>query len=197
MVKKYQRSTRPSNFFGGLGYLSVITQWLWTTALLLPMLLENDSFRKLILPEQTTSSEPSNLIFDENSLVMIIIAIIVTSLVLIVTFVILIRLPVALVKTSRKSVDSAVEIIIPVLTHNQPVPKKRRDILSVKIRIYIKLALSILPPIPLLFIKSAAIELDLTTAILISIALAIISLLWFAIQYGLALLLKLPFQKLL
>lgn len=197
MTKTSERSSKPSNFFGGLGYISIIGQWLWTIALVLPTLLENESFKQFILPDQSKPSQSPVTVFDENSLFMIIVAAAVTVIVLLVTIVILVRLPIALVRTSQKTVTTAADAIIPTITHHKPLSKKKRAVLTARIRLYIKLALSIIPLLPLLFISSGSVGLDPWIALLIGAILAIGSLLWFSIQYGSAKLLKQPFENLI
>lgn len=197
MTKQVQRSSRPANFFGGIGYISVISQWLWTIALVLPSILENETFKNLLLPQHTEATQSPVAVFDENSLLMIVIAIVVTVVVLIVTVVVLIRLPIALVRTSQKTVTHTVETIIPTITHHKPVSKKKRALLSTKIRIYVKLALCLLPLIPLVFVSTDTIGLDSSIALLIGSVLAIDSIIWFSLQYGVAKLLKIRLEKLL
>jgi hypothetical protein len=197
MTKQVQRSSRAANFFGGIGYISVISQWLWTIALVLPSILENESLKNLLLPQHTEATQTPIATFDENSLLMIIIATVVTVIVLVVTVVVLIRLPIALVRTSQKTVTHTVETIIPTITHHKPVSKKKRAVLSTKIRIYVKLALCLIPLIPLTFVSTATIGLDSSIALLIGTILAIGSIIWFALQYGVAKLLKIRFEKLL
>ena len=197
MTSQPHRSSKLSNFFGSGGYISVISQWLWTIALVLPSLLKNESIKGFLLPQQTVSTQTPSALFNENSVILIIVAVIVTALVLIITVVVIIRLPIAIVRTSQKTVASTVEIIIPTLTRHKPVSKKKRALLSTKIRIYIKLALSLLPFIPLTFIRSETIGLDQAIALLIGVILAIGSIIWFVLQYSTAKLLKIPFDKLL
>lgn len=197
MSKTSERSSKPSNFFGGLGYISIIGQWLWTIALVLPTLLENDSFKQFILPDQSATAQSPVTVFDENSLFMIVVAAAVTVVVLIATIIILIRLPIALVRTSQKTVTTAAETIIPTITHHKPVSKKKRAVLTARIRTYIKLALAIIPLLPLLFVSSSSSGLDSDIALLIGAVLGIGSLIWFSLQYGSAKVLKLPFENLL
>ena len=197
MTKTSDRSSKPSNFFGGIGYTSVIGQWLWTIALVLPTLLENDSFKQFILPDQSKTVQSPVTVFDENSLFMIVVAAAVTVLVLLITIVVLIRLPIALVRTSQKTITKTVDAIIPTITHHKPVSKKKRAVLTARIRLYIKLALSVIPLLPLLFVTSSSIGLDSGIALFIGAVLAIGSLVWFSVQYGSAKLLKLPFENLL
>jgi hypothetical protein len=197
MTKRAQRSSRPSNFFGGIGYISVISQWLWSIALILPSILENESLKNLLLPQHTEATQAPVAVFDENSLLMIIVAAVVTLVVLIITIVVLIRLPIALVRTSQKTVTHTVETLIPTITHHKPVSKKKRAILSTKLRVYIKLALCLVPVIPLVFVSTATIGLDSSIALLVGTILAIGSTIWFLLQYSVAKMLKIPFEQLL
>jgi hypothetical protein len=197
MNKRAQRSSRPSNFFGGIGYISIISQWLWTIALVLPSILENESLKNLLLPQHTEATQTPVAVFDENSLLMIIVAAVVTLVVLVVTIIIVIRLPFALVRTSQKTVTHTVETLIPTITHHKPVSKKKRAMLSTRLRVYIKVALCLVPAIPLLFVNTAMIGLDSSIALLIGTILAIGSTIWFLLQYGVAKMLKIPFEQLL
>lgn len=182
MSSATKQSAIVPNFFGGLGYLSVILQWLWSAALLLPALLANEAIKDFLLPQPATKTSASVFQFDENSLIVVIISVVVTIIVLVVSAIILVRLPLSLIKTTRKTVDTTVNTIIPIASHHKKITKKERTVLSVKIRQFLKVAIVIIPLFSLCSLLFITTELRRDVIILIACLLAIGSIVWFSLQ---------------
>lgn len=197
MSKQATASPKIANFFGGLGYLSIIMQWMWSLALLVPALLENDSLKTLLLPDAPSERDTQIIQVSGDSILMIVIAVAVTIIVLAVTLVILIRLPITLVRASRKTFDTAVEAALPVVSHHKKITKKRQRALSIRIKRILKLLAVLIPLTPFTFSSFIDFGLDTSIALFVATAFALVSIIWFAMQYGLAKLQKLNESDLL
>ncbi len=184
MAQKKTQTTRLANTFGGLGYISLCFQWLWAGAALLPLLLENDSVRSFLIPEPTQTIAPPQPLESALSPLLLLLAIIVTIVVVLISAVILIRLPVAIAKTGKKTVQSTATAIVPIVTHHQKIPVKKQRILTARIIKYIKFVLCITPIILLfIFTRVATGQISNELLIFIEAILTIGSLLWFSAQY--------------
>jgi len=195
-MKTAARSNPTVTFLGGLGYLSVILQWLWTGMIVLPAFLKNDTVRLLLLPHPV--HQPNAPVHSAPlSPLLLFVAILVTALVMIVSVVILIRLPLTLAKTSHKAVAKTSDFVLPVVArHKRLTPAKKRQ-LTVEIVIILKLVACVAPLLLL------GVSFFITTPLPASLIfvggawLALSSLVWFGLEYFLAWLLKIPFGKIL
>lgn len=184
MAQRKTQTARLANTFGGLGYLSLCFQWLWAGAALLPPLLENESVRKFLIPEPSQTIAPPQPLESAFSPLLLLLAIIITIVVVLISVIILIRLPVAIAKTGKKTVQSTATAIVPIVTHHQKIPLKKQRILTARIIKYIKFALCITPILLLfIFINVAASQISNELLIFIEATLTIGSLLWFSLQY--------------
>lgn len=184
MTQKKTHTARLANTFGGFGYLSLCFQWLWVGAALLPSLLENESIRTFLIPDPGQPAITSQPLESTFSPILLLLSVIITVVVVLVSAIILIRLPVAIAKTGKKTVQSTAEAIIPVVTHHHKLPAKKRRVLTAKIVKYIKFTLCILPILLLLiFISLATGQISNELLIFIEAILTIGSLLWFSLQY--------------
>lgn len=184
MVQSKTQTARLANTFGGLGYLSLCFQWLWVGAALLPSLLENESIRTFLIPDPSQPIITSQPLESTLSPILLLLSIIITVVVVLVSAIILIRLPIAIAKTGKKTVQSTAEAIIPVVTHHHKLPARKRRILTAKIIKYIKFTLCILPILLLfIFISFVTSQISNELLVLIEAILTIGSLLWFSLQY--------------
>lgn len=126
-----------------------------------------------------------------------IIAAIITVAVLALTVVIALHAPVVVGKTGQKITTTAAKTVAPVITKHQPLPKKKQRLLTARL---IALAKALLVITPLLGILPAQLlaELPLDATIILAIAggTAVLSLIFFALQYAVARLLRTPTQAL-
>ena len=171
-----------ANTFGSLGYLSSVLLWAWTGLLFVPMLLENQTVEKFLLPEphETIIVQPSST---ATSPLMITIALAVTIVVVLVTIVVLLRMPVAIARTGQTVTTKAAATALPIVTRGHKLPAKQKRRLTSKLIKLTKLLLIILP-VAIGFI-GVYVETPITfqLAILISSVLAMFSLVLFSLQY--------------
>lgn len=186
MRKISPKSLKLANAFGGLGYLSVIFQWLWTATILLPSILSNQSVKNFITPTPATQHSVTLPRFDGDSFIFMIIAIIFTVFILILTALILVRLPFKLVEISKNTVDTAVQSAVPIITHHKQISPKQQRKISFQLKIAMKLIGIFLPVILLLSVQFIPAPLDIRIIFLIGISSAVISFVWFILQYGVA-----------
>lgn len=183
MRKISPKNAKLANIFGGLGYLSVIFQWLWTVLILLPSILNNQMVKDFITPTPASGQAASMPRFDGDSIIIMGIAIIFTVAILALTVFILIRLPFKLVEASKKTVDTTVRTTIPIVTHHKQITQKEQRELSYKLKIIVKLILILLPLGMLISVFFISVPLESAIIFLIGGFFAITSLIWFIMQY--------------
>jgi len=172
-MAQLSKKHRTVNFLGGIGYISVIFQWLWTGIIFLPTLLENDTFKNLFLPPEPSSTPtPQPQATDETSLIVIIIGIIVTVIVLSLTILILIRLPKAVATAGKTTTTSVARAVAPAVSHHK------------------KLS----PTLLLFFVYVVNVELSHTIVLIIGATLGLGSFTWFTLEYVLARLFAIPIE---
>jgi len=197
MRKISPKSLKLANAFGGLGYLSVIFQWLWTATILLPSILSNQSVKNFITPTPATQHSVTLPRFDGDSFILMTIAIIFTAFILALTILVLIRLPGTLVEVSKKTVDTAVRSAVPIVTHHKQLSPKQQRQISVQLKIVMKLTGIILPVVLLLLVLFIPVPLDVRIIFLIGVLSAAISLIWFLLQYSTAKISKTKYTRLI
>lgn len=172
-----------ANIFGGLGYLSVIMQWMWTVAILLPPILNNPSVKEFILPSQNSSTPVILPQFEGGSIIIIAAAIIFTVLILGISVILLVRLPFKLVEVSKKTVDATIDTALPIVTHHKKMTQKQQKLVSVRLRLFVKLFVVVIPV--LLLVPALYMSVPLSTVLIFFIAgiCGVCSLIWFSLQY--------------
>ncbi len=199
MISRQKRAPKQTlvSFTGGVAYLSIILQWVWTGVVLLPSLLQIEAIRNLFLPqpvEQTkqvaeaTSSSP----------LMIAIAAVITLVVIIACAVILIRLPIAAARGARAASITATAAVLPVVTQKRKMSEKKQRRLSAIFLWWTKFTAALLPSalIWLIYLlPSNQLLLPAPIAIFVASILAIGSFIWLITEYGLARILKIPIEK--
>lgn len=183
------RRTQFVNTFGTLGYISLIFQWAWSLLLLFyPQLESGDSF---FYPEYSpnASSVPSLSLAPTPLTVGI--AILVTLFIIILTIIVVIRLPKTIGQQGGKITQTAATAVVPIITNHAKLPATKKRELSYRIATIFKCLLLLAPLVLVLFV-SESVPLDSSLIIVIAGFTAACSALWFALQYGLALLLRIP-----
>ena len=183
------------NTFGTFGYISLILQWLWVSVLFLPQLFENERVKDFFMPPTNITQAPS-IELHAPPLLATVLAIAITVAILIITIVILARLPIAVSKTGKKTVLSTAEKIIPVITHHQKLPAKKKRQLTVQIIRIVKFVFTLLPFLLLVLVVFVPTSLPDEIVMFVGGFLALTTLVWFSLQYGLARILNVEPMKL-
>lgn len=184
-----QKTKKPffPSFFEGLAYLSTTLQWLWLAVVYLPLLLKNDSFRTLFLPNQqqtetvTVVAEPAA----QTSPVLFFVAVAVAVVFTLLTVIVLIKLPGSVARGGRKAAISTAKAMLPVITHHKQLPEKKRLQLTEKIVWQLRIAAAILPVIGALFVLLVPKDmLQLSPEIIIAVAsgAGAFTFLWFGCE---------------
>lgn len=173
------------NFFGALGYMSVILQWLWVVVLYGPALMDTP-LKQLFLPSENKPllTPMSHDVATAPSPFTIALAIGITIIVLAVTAYIIIKAPSAVGKTGSKVTHSAAKAVIPVITKHKPIKKETRRKLTIRITILSKILLVIIPLVsilPVQFLSDLPVSFDII--LIITTANAFLSLILFGLQY--------------
>jgi hypothetical protein len=193
MKQKSARSVKKtiSNAFGSLGYLFCVLQCFWTIMLYFSVI------QPFILFISSTDSKQAehtpSFTFTLPGPVQAAILIAVTVIMVAITVYALVRIPMAIVKTSNKAVYKTTAAVVPVVIkaqHKKDTPAVRRRLTS-KVVLVLKVLLVIIPAV--LTATSGLLEkqsIDYSIAVIVGCGLACLSLIFFTIQYVLAGLLR-------
>ena len=175
------------NTFGTLGYLSLLLQWAWTAIILLYPLLQSGAIQRMLTPKQPAKPiEAHPEYYSDAAPFIAAISVIITIAVIVISVVTILGLPKKIGKTGAKITHSTADIIVaktpPLKKHTA---KKRNLNLSYKLIIGIKLALTILPAVLLLFAPQIA-RLPHQVIITVGNFCLTVSIIYWLIQYSLA-----------
>ena len=183
------------NVLGFFGYTSCLLQWLWAGVLLLPLVLRNENVKLFIMPKPSENPQRVVPSFDESSIALTVIAVIVTVIVMGLTLFVLLRLPIKFITASKRAVDTTAKAALPIVTHHKPLPAKKKQVISLQLRMYVKLLLCVIPVGLLAITFVVDVDLDRAIVVVVGLFLAIGSLVWFGLEYAAAKLLKVPLMK--
>ena len=183
------------NVFGTFGYISLILQWLWVSVLFLPQLFENNTIKDFFMPPGDVSAIP-HFEFHTPPFLAIVLAVIITAAVLVVTVIVLVRLPTAISRGGKKATHKSAEKIIPIITHNHKVSLQKKQQLTIQTMRILKFVFTLLPFLLLLLVTFIPAELPDEIVMFVGAFLALGTLLWFSLEYGLARILKVKPMKL-
>ena len=175
------------NFFGTLGYMSVILQWLWVVVLYGPALMDTPLKQLFFPPEGEPIITPPVHEAATQSPLTIALAVGITIIVLAITIYVIIKAPSAVGKTGKKVTHSAAKAVIPVITKHKPIKKEFRRKLTIRITALSKMFLVIIPLVgilPVQFLSELPVSFDII--LIITVVNALLSLLFFGLQYAMA-----------
>lgn len=178
------------NTAGTLAYGTCLLQWLWLIILALPLLEESGLLELLVpsqpAPEPVQPAEPS-----EPSLLIMFIAITISTAILVLTVYVLAKLPAAIGKTGSKITRKSAELSVPVVTRHQPVPPKKKRIITARLVVAFKLLLTVLPLTCIFFVRDIdTLPVAFSVVLTIAAVLAAFTACLFALQYLLVYLLR-------
>ena len=185
-----------SNFVGGIAYINVTIQWIWSSIPLLYPLAKNETFKTYFMPQEGIKTAPVEALSPALSSgieLLLLIAALLFS-VGVIGYVI-IAVPRSFGKAGKTVTTKSAQAIIPALTRHKKITKKQQRTLLSRISWSIK-ALLVVLPVFLLFITLPK-ELQLTQNQFFAAGsiLAVGSSLLFLAQLGLAKIAKLPSDK--
>ncbi len=182
-----------TNTLGALGYLFCLLQWLWTTALFLPIILNTD-FIKQFVQEPTTpvpvTSQPGEI-----SLLGIIFVATVAVIMIITTIYIIIKIPSTIGKTGSKITHKTTDAALPILTRHKKLPQKKRLQLTARFLFITKMILCIIPFGIIFFVSNRSISMSRDIVIVVGAVTAIFSIALFCLQAILAKLLHIEYKQ--
>ena len=180
-----------ANSFGTLGYLTSFLQWLWATILYLSLIQSTTTFINEY--NQTPTQAPTQLSISMPGPLGIIILGVTVVVMIAITVYAIIAVPRAIVKTSNKVVHKTAEAAAPLVMRAQhkKESKRLRLKLTTRLVLVVKVLLVVLP----LILTAASKLLDeqfisYSIALIAGSALACVSIVFFALQYILALAFK-------
>lgn len=135
----------------GTGYVVCLLQWLWIVILTLPILLDSGWLSSFVIPENQLP--PAEEIKSETvSPLLVAIGGGITILMLALSALIIFKLPSKVVQTGTVITHAAADAIVPLVTHHKRLPAKKTRILTIRVLLYIKLALVLVPLIVCFFV---------------------------------------------
>lgn len=187
---------RTSNFIGGVGYMSVSLQWIWSSIPLLYPLTHSQVFKTYFMPKQGPKIAPTETagpVLSQGIELVLIIAALVFAVGIIIFAIV--AVPKSFGKAGKTVTTKGAEAMVPTITQHKKITKKQRLALLSRIGFGIK-ALLVVAPIGLLFIPlEGSFQLTRPTFIAAGLILAAGSLLLFIMQFVLAKSAKLPDNK--
>jgi len=175
------------NVFGGLGYISLIFQWLWAGVIFLPSLFENETIQNLFLPQEPSAKPvPQDVPSGDISIVALVLGVTVTVVVLVITVIILLRLPKAVASVGKKTTTTVAHVVIPTISHHKKLTPKKEKLLTAQLVRIIKFVAALLPMGLLAFIYAVDTELSTNVVLLVGAVLAMVSFVWFSLEYAMA-----------
>lgn len=189
-----------ANIPGSAAYLFLLLGWMWAIVLIVTntRLIESLTRDKNANQYQTTIVPEFSL--PEPLVAFFVIAI--TAFMIGLTIYASFKAPKEAVRqTSRATRKTAVKLTPLLAKTEQPIeqPKAKKKLLTAKLIVYIKLSLAILPVLATVLIATLhnRLNLDPNLAVATSAAISFTAVIFFAAQYGLARLFKIPAEKLL
>ena len=175
-MDKIQLRTKATKILLGIGYISLIFEWLWVVVVGVPPLIKTGAFDILMAPADTSTTIPTEAVAISPFTTIAVGAI--TLILLAFTVVVLIRIPKAIVETGERIVHQAAEVVLPVVTHHKPLPAKKRRVLSMRVMRSIQISAVALPALISLILPANE-ELSRPIIITITLWLAALCLLSF------------------
>lgn len=193
MQQKPKRNFKKSlvNAFGSFGYFFGLLEWFWVVMLYFSVL---KAFTLLVSPNTSQPVEQhASFTFTPPSPIESIIIAVITVVMVLVSVYVLIKMPSNMVKAGSKAVHRTTDAMVPLVVKARHVPdtKKSRAKITAKLIVGVKLLLVIIPVG--LTAGSGLLEkqsVDYSIAMVVGCALAAMSLFFFAVQYLLAVLLR-------
>ncbi|MEO5950734.1 MAG: hypothetical protein ABIQ04_04775 [Candidatus Saccharimonadales bacterium] len=168
---------------GALFYIAIMIQWLWSSLPYLPGIVQFAG--TLQTTPQNTQPIQHVPATGPPSVILIAIVIGVTIFIIAATVYLLLKLPATVGSVGEKMTKSATEYIVPVISHHVKLTPKKRQWLTARIMLDVKIALSIIPIViaALCFLVGPGLPYDIV--MLIAASLGIFSFTLLLIQIGL------------
>ena len=185
-----------SNFVGGIGYISVSLQWIWSFIPLLYPLAKSETFKTYFMPTAGGETAPIETFSPALSYGVEIVLIVLALLFAIgVTIYAIVAVPRSFGKAGKAATNKGAKIILPVITKHKTLTARYKRTLMSRISWGLK-AILIFIPVFLLFVAvPEGLELTQDQFIGAGFVLAIGSTLLFSVQFTLSKLAKLPSDK--
>ncbi|MFZ1600534.1 MAG: hypothetical protein WAT31_04085 [Candidatus Saccharimonas aalborgensis] len=180
-----------ANAFGAFGYVFLVFSWLWSTLIVGYSSLSTQNITWLIpknADQPIGTSEPSSLV---SGPVAITIGLVVTIFIVLTTLYVFIALPKSIGKRGSTVTRKAASLIVPIVTHHQPLPETRRVFLTSRIIMVLKSIACLLPVTALLVFPNTT-TLSYEVVLICSLFFSLFTVALFTVQYALARLLHIP-----
>ena len=199
MKQQTGRKVAILNALGSAGYVACLFQWLWTSLILLPSMLQSPLFQSWFQPvapvvvethvrQSTGGGEMPGYL----SLIILILGI---ALVLGMLYVFFAKIPRSVVRTSEKVTHTVADVVTPVVIKHAHLPEKQRREIPRTIILSFKLLLVFAPLCLLLFARGLPLAMSFELIMMIGIVLFSWAFFFFAVQYVASKLLGVDYRK--
>lgn len=199
MKQQTGRKVAILNALGSAGYIACLFQWLWTSLILLPSVLQSPLFQSWFQPVAPVVSETPAQVEASGggvpgylSLIILVAGIV---LVLGMLYVLFAKIPRSVVQTGEKVTHTVAEVVAPVLIEHVHFPEKQRREIPRAIIITFKLLLIFTPLCLLLFAHGLTIAMSFELIMMIGIVLFSWAFFFFVVQYVASKLLGVEYAK--
>lgn len=187
-LEKPSFSLRAANFFGVLGYITLLIEWVWAICLLAYPMIKSGNL-DWIMPAQSPTPSPVATPAPANGATMVI-GIVITIICICITVYALYTMPKTVGKAGAHLTHKAADSIVPAITHHKQVTKKNRLKITFRAIIGVKLAAIVLPVMAVIIVPTFAV-LSKDIVLLSTFFIASWALFHFAIQVAITKLAKL------
>ncbi|HTK39909.1 MAG TPA: hypothetical protein VL362_03515 [Patescibacteria group bacterium] len=174
-----------TNTLGTFGYLSLTMQWLWLCVTLGMPLIKSGWFHTLFLPNHSSQTLPTYTVDIPQPLAILFMVLAVIFAVGMSIYAV-IAVPKTIAKTGKKVTTSTARVVIPRITHRQPISKKREKTLIERISWSAKFIAATIPLIAAFIPISSQLSLDQSIVSSVAIVCGVCTFAWFAGQFVLA-----------
>lgn len=181
------------NLLGALFYLGCLMQWMWSLLPFMPGIIQ---FTEMLRTPADTPAEPVvPIIALAPSPITTILSVAVVVIVISVVIYILIKAPATVGKTGQKLTTKASDYIVPAVSHHKKLSPKKRQRLTARVIVYLKISLSVLPVILGSCAYFITTDLPYDIIMLVAAIIGVITLITLCLQLSLTTLLKVSPEK--
>lgn len=171
-----------SCWFNIFGLVSVYTQWMWVVVVCLPSLLASDVLQNNTPEGAATQQSIASDMVSRLGIFQAVVGVIIIVLTAVLAVYAIKRSPKIMHTATEKVIDSTTDYILPVVTHNKKVSKKKHLQLTLRIQFLIKMVVSLLAFIVLPFTALLPVRpIDMVMTLAIGLVLLPWSLIWFTL----------------
>lgn len=190
-------SRKVLNVIGGVAYVTCLLQWLWTTLIFLPVIIDSAFFKLFLSSDQapiqpvvqTQASSYTMSPFVSFGGIVFGVLIVAVSL-----YILMVKIPKNVANTGQKITHTPVNVIVPVIVKHSHLMPAQKKLLPITVIMSIKLLLTFIPLCLLTLATSPLIHLSFAITMLVGVVLFSSTFFMFALQLLLSRFLKVDYK---